>query len=82
VLFRAAGNEAPSDAVLATIKRLFDLESLDTLRYADRKKGQRRAVRLSRIGEHAELQGFALASDTSAQAWIKTLLQDELPAQA
>ena len=34
------------------------------------------------MGEHAELTGFELAGDTSAQAWIKTLLQDELPAQA
>jgi assimilatory nitrate reductase catalytic subunit len=28
------------------------------------------------------LAGFVLAGDTSAEAWIKTLLQDELPAQA
>ncbi|CAG1018374.1 partial Nitrate reductase, partial [Burkholderiaceae bacterium] len=28
------------------------------------------------------LEGFLLAGDTSAESWIKTLLQDELPAQA
>jgi assimilatory nitrate reductase catalytic subunit len=82
VLFRAAGHEAPPDSVLATIERLLDLESADTLHYADRKKGQRRAMHLHRIGERAELTGFVLSGDTSAQAWIKTLLQDELPAQA
>ena len=27
------------------------------------------------------LEGLLLAGDTSAEAWIKTLLQDELPAQ-
>jgi assimilatory nitrate reductase catalytic subunit len=39
-------------------------------------------MRLVRKGDAAELAGFVLAGDTSAQAWIKTLLQDELPAQA
>ena len=39
-------------------------------------------MRLQRVDEHAELLGFALSGDTSAEAWIKTLLQDELPAQA
>ncbi|MDO8370503.1 MAG: (2Fe-2S)-binding protein, partial [Polaromonas sp.] len=52
------------------------------LRYADRKKGQHRTARLVRHGEQAELAGFVLAGDVSAQAWIKTLLQDELPAQS
>jgi assimilatory nitrate reductase catalytic subunit len=37
-----------------------------------------------REGEQTELQlaGFVLAGDTSAQAWITTLLKDQLPAQA
>jgi assimilatory nitrate reductase catalytic subunit len=52
------------------------------LRYADRKKGQRRCVKLVRSVEQATLEAFLLAGDTSAQGWIKTLLQDELPAQA
>ncbi len=29
-----------------------------------------------------QLDGFLLAGDISAEAWVKTLLQDELPAQA
>ena len=82
LLFRAAAHEAPADAVLADIERLFGLDASDALHYADRKKGQRRTVRLLRVDGHAELNGFALAGDTSAEAWIKTLLQDELPAQA
>ncbi|WP_309679228.1 molybdopterin-dependent oxidoreductase, partial [Polaromonas sp.] len=85
VLFRAAGHEAPADELLARLEGLLGLGGADVLRYADKKKGQRRSVRLIRKGaqgEQAELAGFVLAGDTSAQAWIKTLLQDELPAQA
>ncbi|MFC5519456.1 nitrate reductase [Polaromonas jejuensis] len=82
VLFRAAGHEAPAEETLLELERILGLDSPDTLHYADRKKGQRRSVRLVRQGEHAELAGFVLAGDTSAQAWIATLLKDELPAQA
>ncbi|MES2944936.1 MAG: molybdopterin-dependent oxidoreductase [Pseudomonadota bacterium] len=82
VLFRAAGHEAPSEEVLMQIESILGLDGADSLHYMDRKKGQRRAARLQRIGENAELLGFVLAGDTSAEAWIKTLLQDELPAQA
>ncbi|NMM05208.1 nitrate reductase [Polaromonas sp.] len=87
VLFRAAAHEAPAEETLAHLERILGLSGLDTLRYADKKKGQRRTVRLHRPvlqGEQAELQlaGFVLAGDTSAQAWITTLLKDQLPAQA
>ena len=85
LLFRAAAHEAPPEAVLAQLEMIFGLSGTDTLRYADRKKGQRRSMRLVRTGldpAQAELNAFMLAGDTSAQAWIKTLLQDELPAQS
>lgn len=82
VLFRAAAHDAPTDAVLAQIESLLSLDGSDSLRYADRKHGQRRTVRLARHGEEARLEGFLLAGDTRAEAWIKTLLQDQLPAQA
>jgi len=82
LLFRAASHEAPPDELLAKLEAILGLASADVLRYADRKKGQRRTMRLVRKGDTAELAGFVLAGDTSAQAWIKTLLQDELPAQA
>jgi len=82
VLFRAASHEAPPDETLATLERILGLDSSYVLRYADRKKGQRRTMRLVRSESEAQLAGFVLAGDTSAQAWIKTLLQDELPAQA
>ena len=82
VLFRAASHEAAPDELLARIETLLGLGGADTLRYADKKKGQRRAARLTRVGDHAELEGFVLAGDISAEAWIKAVLQDELPAQA
>ncbi|WP_395060367.1 molybdopterin-dependent oxidoreductase [Polaromonas sp.] len=85
VLFRAAGFEAPPEALLTDIENILGLDGTDTLRYADKKKGQHRTARLVRKGkqyEEAELTGFVLAGDVSAQAWIKALLQHELPAQA
>jgi assimilatory nitrate reductase catalytic subunit len=82
VLLRAAAHEAPPDELVLRIEALLGLSGPEVLRYADRKKGQRRAMRLVRQGQEARLEGFVLAGDTSAQAWIKTLLQDELPAQA
>ena len=82
LLFRAASYEAAPDEVMAAIERLLGLGGADVLRYADKKKGQRRSARLTRVGDHAELTGFMLAGDISAERWIKPLLQDELPAQA
>ena len=82
VLFRAAGHDTPLEETLISIERILGLGGTDVLRYADKKKGQRRSVRLVRKDDNAELVGFVLAGDTSAEAWIKTLLQDELPALA
>jgi assimilatory nitrate reductase catalytic subunit len=87
LLFRAAAYEAPPDDVLTRIEWLLGLQGSDVLRYADKKRGQRRAMQLLRLAgtqagrSQAQLHGFLLAGDTSAQSWIKTLLQDELPAQ-
>ena len=82
VLFRASGYEVPADETLAAIERIFGLDTADALYYADRKKGQRRTICLRRVDDRAELTGFVLSGDISAEAWIRTLLQDELPAQA
>ncbi len=82
ILFRAAATYAPEDDSLAHIEALLSLSSADTLRYEDKKRGQRRAARLVRLPNGtAQLQGFVLAGDVSAEAWIKTLLQDALDAQ-
>ena len=39
-------------------------------------------MRLVRHGAETRLEGFLLAGDTRAESWIKTLLQDELPAES
>lgn len=80
VLFRAAGHEAPAPALLARIEALLGLDTTDTLRYDDKRRQQRRSARLLRTGDAITLEAFLLAGDTSAEGWIKTLLQDELPA--
>jgi assimilatory nitrate reductase catalytic subunit len=82
VLLRAAALEAPSDDVLARIEALLGLHGADVLRYADRRRGQRRSMRLAGTGETTRLEAFALAGDTSAEAWIKALLVDERPTQS
>jgi assimilatory nitrate reductase catalytic subunit len=82
VLLRASAYEAPPDEIIHRIETLFGLDASDALRYADKRKGQRRTVRLVRHGAEARLEAFLLAGDTSAEAWMKTLLQDELPAQS
>ncbi|MBS7806816.1 nitrate reductase [Variovorax sp. PCZ-1] len=82
ILFRAAANYAPKGDAINRIETLLGLNSADTLRYEDKKRGQRRTARLVRIADaKARLQGFVLAGDVSAEAWIKTLLQDQLDAE-
>jgi len=80
VLFRAASHEAPEPALIERIETLLGLGTTDTLRYDDRRRQQRRSARLQREGEVITLEAFLLAGDTSAESWIKTLLQDQLPA--
>jgi assimilatory nitrate reductase catalytic subunit len=52
------------------------------LHYADKRRGQRRSMRLVQDGTNQHLDAFLLAGDISAEAWIKALLQDQLSAQA
>ena len=82
VLFRAAGHEAPDDALLQRIEGILGLGTKGVLHYADKRRGQRRSMRIEPAGSDAHLEGFLMAGDISAEAWIKPLLQDELPAQA
>jgi assimilatory nitrate reductase catalytic subunit len=86
LLFRAAGHEAPTEDVLRQIETVLGLNgsvgASQVLRYADKKKGQHRTIKLTGNREHAELEAFLLAGDTRSEAWVKTLLQDSLPAQS
>jgi assimilatory nitrate reductase catalytic subunit len=80
VLLRAAAHDAPDAALIDGIEQLLGLAAPDVLRYNDRRLGQRRSARLLRQGEATTLEGFVLAGDCRAEAWILPLLQDELPA--
>ncbi|MBA4265857.1 MAG: nitrate reductase, partial [Comamonadaceae bacterium] len=82
VLFRAAAHDAPDAAVVEQLEALLGLKTTDALRYVDRRLGQRRTARLVRTGDTTRLEAFVLAGDTRAEAWIRPLLQDELPAEA
>ena len=82
VLLRAAAFEAADDALLQRIERVLGLDAQGVLHYADKRRGQRRSMRVLRSGEDMRLDGFLLAGDISAESWVKPLLQDELPAQA
>ncbi len=82
VLFRAAAYDAPPDDMLARIEAVFGLAGPQVLRYADARRGQRRAARLAREGQDTRVEAFLLAGDTRAEAWLRTLLQEERPAQA
>ncbi|KQU88677.1 nitrate reductase [Variovorax sp. Root318D1] len=82
ILFRAAAHDAPADELVDRIENLLGLVGSDALRYADRRRGQRRVARLVRRTDgNAGLEAFLLGGDTSAEAWIGTLLREEIPAQ-
>ena len=86
VLLRAASATSPGDALLAKIEALLGLDAGGAtgprLHYADARRGQRRTMRMSGDGESRRLEGFLLAGDISAEAWIRPLLQEERPADA
>jgi assimilatory nitrate reductase catalytic subunit len=81
ILLRAASYEQPEDAqtdrILAEIENILDIGGPECLRYADKKRGQRRAVKIQRMGGEAQIEGFLLAGDTSSQAWITAMLQEQ-----
>jgi len=81
LLFRAAAHETPPETVLDAVEHLLGLNAPQTLRYADRRRGQRRAIRLVRSDAATRLDAFLLAGDTSAEGWIRTLLQEQLGAE-
>jgi assimilatory nitrate reductase catalytic subunit len=82
ILFRAAAHDTPDDSLVDRIEGVLGLGASDALRYADRRRGQRRVARLVRRADgNAGLEAFLLGGDTSAEAWIGTLLREEIPAQ-
>ena len=73
---------APPAALLESIEALLGLDGPKVLHYKDDRRGQRRSIRLSGQGESMRMEGLLLGGDSSAEAWMKSILQDELPAQS
>jgi len=82
VLWRAAAHEPATDAVLARIELLLGFDGAHALRYVDAKRGLRRTIALSGVGDAMRVQAFLLAGQTEAEPWLRALLVDEQPAQA
>ncbi|PPE69193.1 molybdopterin-dependent oxidoreductase [Caldimonas thermodepolymerans] len=83
LLFRAAAHEPAPAALLAGIEQVLGLAGPQTLRYADARRGQHRAMRLACAADGTRtLEACLLAGDTRAGTWIRTLLQERLPAQS
>ncbi|MFO6421419.1 molybdopterin-dependent oxidoreductase [Hylemonella sp. W303a] len=86
LLLRAADATAPSEELLSDIEALLGLDANGVLRYADRQRGQRRALLMRRDADTpagpATLQAVLLGGDTRAESWLRALLQQELPVQA
>ena len=77
VLFRAASSEAPNMALVQTIEALLQLDPLAGLRYADPKRSHLRSIKLDRRKAMPQLEAFVMAGDTSAEAWLKALLETQ-----
>ena len=82
LLFRAAAYEAAPQDLLRQLEDILGLAEIETLRYSDRRQGHWRTVGIHRQGEELRVDAMLLAGDTRAEAWLKALLLQELPAQA
>ncbi len=95
VLLRAAEREpASADQAQALrhwldrVQALMGLDDQQALSYEDARRARRRLVQYrSPAQAEAEvksrtLDGLLLAGDTQSQSWLRTLLQEELPAEA
>ena len=81
LLLRCAAAAAADEPLLREIEQALTLDAIDTLRYTDPRRGQRRAMRLGATADGATLDAFLLAGDAAAAAWVLGLLQDGLPAR-
>ena len=83
LLLRAAAYEPVPSELLAKIEGALGLQGPEVLRYVDKKRGQHRVMRVvPGLAGDARLDAFLLGGDIRAEAWVKALLTEELPAQA
>ncbi|WP_310609343.1 molybdopterin-dependent oxidoreductase [Limnohabitans sp.] len=85
VLMRAACSEVPDMTLLHDIEQLLGLNGSDSLRYVDAKRSQLRSMRLQHSeptqAKDTQLNAFIIAGDTSAETWLKALLQTQASTQ-
>ncbi len=85
VLMRAACSEPPDMTPLHDIEQLLGLNGSDSLRYVDAKRSQLRSMRLQHSeptqAKDTQLNAFIIAGDTSAETWLKALLQTQASTQ-
>jgi assimilatory nitrate reductase catalytic subunit len=77
ILFRAGASEAPDPAWVHRLEGILQLNRASVLRYADAKRGQFRSIKIHPYAGQHSLQAFILAGDTSAEPWLKALLQNQ-----
>jgi assimilatory nitrate reductase catalytic subunit len=80
VWLHAASAEPMPEALLTRIETLLGLSAADTLRYADPRAHQRRAISIARTADDTRVTAFLLAGDVRAAGWIGELLVEQLPA--
>jgi assimilatory nitrate reductase catalytic subunit len=75
-MLRAGALEPPEAGFLTSLQTAFGLGCPGVLAYQDARRGQQRALRVSRDADGAErLQGFWVAGDASGEAWLRSLLE-------
>ncbi len=80
VWLHAASAEPLPEALLTRIETLLGLSAAETLRYADPRAHQRRAISIARTADDTKVTAFLLAGDVRAAGWIGELLVEQLPA--
>ena len=82
LLFRAATTNAPDPTALQKITTLLRLDGADSLRYADARLGQLRAVRQARDDKgDSVIMALLLAGNANSEAWLSAYLRQGLPTQ-
>jgi assimilatory nitrate reductase catalytic subunit len=77
IWFRASASEAPEPASIHRLEAILQLNGASVLRYADPKRGQFISIQIQKNAAKDSLRAFILAGDTSAEPWLKALLQSQ-----
>lgn len=79
VLFRAASQQPIGEAQREAIARALGLLPDTAMQYHDDQQHQHRLIQLAQRGDNWHLTGALLCGETVSEAWLKPLLQEDLP---